>query len=279
MNDAPLDLVTVAILPSSAEATLARNQLEAAGIKAYLIDEETAATVWHMAGALGGTQILEDRPWQHLPEEDPTAVATPETLQRLGQDESEDDEVLSEREQDANRAARVAMAGLIILPLLAYALFLLVKVYFSREKLEGRPRSNAVMAACITLPVFAILGVAVAALFRGPVSHEVDLRDFPHPSSMIGVWNGTFPIKEGEVGLTMTLRGSGKLLYKERGAADVECTGTWAYDNWTLWLRYDRFVRGEPAQKGQILGYPIEDFKDGQMVMVTNEAKIRLVRQ
>jgi hypothetical protein len=50
-------LATVATFGSPVEANLARNQLEAAGIKAFLADEETVGMVWPLTNALGGIQL------------------------------------------------------------------------------------------------------------------------------------------------------------------------------------------------------------------------------
>ena len=50
-------LATVATFGCPVEANLARNRLEAAGIKAFLADEETVGMVWHLTNALGGIKL------------------------------------------------------------------------------------------------------------------------------------------------------------------------------------------------------------------------------
>ena len=50
-------LATVATFRSPVEANLARNRLEAAGIEAFLADEETVGMVWHLTNALGGIKL------------------------------------------------------------------------------------------------------------------------------------------------------------------------------------------------------------------------------
>src|SRR5437879_1927091 len=107
MNHEPSQLVTVATLQSATEANLAKNQLEAAGIHAYLSGEE-AAMAWHMAGALGGIKLqvvdddvedalnlLEQKPWEESSAVDRTALVTSETLQIMKED-GDPDKVLSD---------------------------------------------------------------------------------------------------------------------------------------------------------------------------------------
>lgn len=59
------NLVTVATFNSPAEAVLAKNQLEAEGIRAFLIDEESINMLWLLGTALGGVklQVSEDQ-WE-----------------------------------------------------------------------------------------------------------------------------------------------------------------------------------------------------------------------
>jgi hypothetical protein len=55
MNDR---LAKVAAYPTSVEADVVRNQLEAHGIRAIITDEATAATLWHVGSAIGGCRVL-----------------------------------------------------------------------------------------------------------------------------------------------------------------------------------------------------------------------------
>ncbi len=149
-NDAELELTTISILQNAAEANMVKNQLEAAGIRAYLSGEEAVAMAWYLGDALGGIKVqvaardaedaldlLEQKPWQESPEEDNTAFATSATLSAL-EDEDGPEEVLSNREKTAMMAGRSAVFGLVFWPLELYALYLLFGVWSSSEKLEGR---------------------------------------------------------------------------------------------------------------------------------------------
>lgn len=50
-------LVTVATFPTAMEANLAKGCLEAAGIPAFLADEQMVGMNWHMAILLGGVKL------------------------------------------------------------------------------------------------------------------------------------------------------------------------------------------------------------------------------
>jgi hypothetical protein len=196
------DLVTIAILQNTTEANLVRNQLGAAGIKAYLAGEEAVAAAWQMATAPGGVKVqvaakdmndalalLERTRSLDKPEEDKTAIATAETLEKMREDD-EPEEVASEREKNANRAVRAAVFGLILLGgtsiadfghdhdlgriifffaslgLEGYALLLLCRVYSSRERLAGWPRTNAKLATLLTGAMLAgFVAIIVMALY------------------------------------------------------------------------------------------------------------------
>src|SRR5258708_9819308 len=54
-------MLTIATFTNPVEATLAKNRLESAGIKAFLEGQETVAMAWHLTNAFGGIklQVLE----------------------------------------------------------------------------------------------------------------------------------------------------------------------------------------------------------------------------
>jgi hypothetical protein len=61
--------------------------------------------------------------------------------------------VLTKREQDADRALRGAVIGLLFLPLQLYVFWLLLRVFVSDEELGAGKRRKAVVAALINLPI------------------------------------------------------------------------------------------------------------------------------
>jgi putative signal transducing protein len=165
-------LATVATFRSPVEANLARNRLEAAGIEAFLADEETVGMVWHLTNALGGIKlqvgdrdvgealaILAESEALELPAAGQADEALPPTSGEkqpweLGRVEVDEPEVaLTSREQNADRALRGTVLGLLLLPLQLYAFWLLLKVFVSDERLSPDKRRRAVVAAIINLPL------------------------------------------------------------------------------------------------------------------------------
>ena len=57
VTEMPDKLVTVATFSAPMSAHIARNQLEAAGILAFLADEATVGTAWHLGTAVGGIKL------------------------------------------------------------------------------------------------------------------------------------------------------------------------------------------------------------------------------
>ena len=277
-------------LPGDTEANLVKNQLEAAGIDAYLDGAEAVAMSWHMTGAFGGVNVqvaesdaedalalLEKRAWQDEPDgARAQTVATSETLAKLSE---EGEEVLSEREKNANRAMRAAVFGLLFFPLWGYAALLLLKIYSSPEKLEGRPRAYAKAATGIMGAGLLVAVLVAAMIIFVPARPQVDLRDFAHPESMLGTWEGTYQGGDGKMSLTLQINRNGTVRRRESGADEIDCKGTWAFDNWTFYVRYDRFLKGNDPFQGQILGFPVEDFQGSTMLLVTEKEKIRMLRR
>ncbi|MGZ3383236.1 MAG: putative signal transducing protein, partial [Isosphaeraceae bacterium] len=157
-------LATIATFGSSIEANLARNRLEAADIKAFLDDEETVGMAWHLTSALGGIKllvgdrdaeealaILAESETADLPAPGQADEALPPTSggeqpSELGRVEVDERELaLTRREQNADRALRGAVLGLLLLPLQLYAFWLLLKVFVSDERLSPDKRRRTVV--------------------------------------------------------------------------------------------------------------------------------------
>jgi hypothetical protein len=182
------ELVTVARFVDLVEASLARNCLEEAGVAAFLADAETVSVAWQLTNALGGIklQVAEpdaDRARAVLQEQRDGATGDRDELAREaiaaapapggagdepppaddGSDEPEPEPTT--REEDAERAFRGAVYGLLFFPLQFYASFLLLRVLFSSKALAGRSRGRAVVAAVINVAYMLILLVFGSAAF------------------------------------------------------------------------------------------------------------------
>jgi hypothetical protein len=165
-------LVTIGTFGSAVEANLARNCLQAAGMKAFLADEETVSMAWHLTNALGGIKlqvqdgdaeealaILAEGTTSDLlaSSQAGEALSPPSDVEQLPEpgvaEADEPEPVPTSREQNADRALRGAVLGLLLLPLQVYVFWVLVKVFVSDERLGPGKRRNAVVAAIINLPL------------------------------------------------------------------------------------------------------------------------------
>jgi hypothetical protein len=166
------DFVTVATFSDAMEAEIARNRLEAEGIRAVLMDRETVAMAWHVAQAIGGVKLLvaeadEERAVEILdnrrfvPDEEDVpedaivaaadrhklaprhdehqAIVAAENLDKVASLEPDDD-TPTERELDAERAFKSQVFAFLFFPLQLMALIFIISVASSHQRLEGRPR-------------------------------------------------------------------------------------------------------------------------------------------
>jgi hypothetical protein len=156
MND---ELMTVATLSSPAEASIARSCLEAEGIPAFLAAEVAAVGLgWSPANAPGGVKLqVPTRQYEQaiavLADSQQSDIqALDQAALESGVDDSEQLEPSpSSREQNVDRALRIAIVGLLLFPPLeVYVLWLLVKVFLSDERLSARRRRRGFVALAIS---------------------------------------------------------------------------------------------------------------------------------
>jgi len=88
-------LVTIARFDLAGQAHIAKNALEAAGIKSVLADEQTVAMDWLLSNAIGGIKV------QVLEEDAERAVSALE--ESLGSDEPVDEETMTAEAEDAEK--------------------------------------------------------------------------------------------------------------------------------------------------------------------------------
>ncbi|NJR76495.1 MAG: DUF2007 domain-containing protein [Scytonema sp. CRU_2_7] len=168
------NFVTVATFNNSIEANLAKQRLEAEGIRSFLANESTVDLAWHLTVAVGwiklqvhesdaaqakfilGSSKLDA---QSVAEGDKTTAQE----QLLVQDEAEDDEIIkvSWADQTADRAFRVAVIGIIIifLPFQLYSLWLLLRLLVSRDRISHNRRWKVIAALLLNLLNLFILWV------------------------------------------------------------------------------------------------------------------------
>ena len=157
----PDDLVTIARFSNLAAAELARNDLEAAGIRAVYFEQNS---IWSNVGVM--LQIAAgdaERALAVLAKSDKYAKhsnhrgADQSLTSAVGEEPVEATEELNSREKAADRAFFMAIAGLVV-PLLAiYVAWQLGIVVFRRGRLSPRMRIRAIWAAAINLVVVVLL--------------------------------------------------------------------------------------------------------------------------
>jgi hypothetical protein len=189
-------LVTIASFATPIDARLAMNRLEAEGIRAALEGETMTGLAWHLTGAIGGVKLLvlerdcqraleildeaeeerdiaaddsvddegfdeagdeSDDEWDETDEVGDEDAADDDPGERDDTGEDEVDEELTSREQNADRALRGAIVGILFFPIQIYTLWLLVKVFASDERLQPDKRRRAIVAAALCVP-YLVLG-------------------------------------------------------------------------------------------------------------------------
>jgi tetratricopeptide (TPR) repeat protein len=168
-------LLTVATFANPVEAHLAKNRLESAGIKAFLEGQETVGMAWHLTNAFGGiklqvpeadaidaTAILQDNAGDELPADDAEEDLSP----AIAEDRAES--APTNREQNADRALRGSILGLLLPPVQFYVTWLLAKVLVSKTRLGAVQRKHALVAAVINLPLMLGFVAIVISIWLPP---------------------------------------------------------------------------------------------------------------
>lgn len=196
------NLVTIARFDLAGQAHIAKNVLEAAGIKSVLADEQTVAMDWLLSNAIGGikVQVLEedaeravvaleealgsdepvdedvmaaeaeaaekeavDEPSDHAaPSEDATPKDAAPTLAGT-ETEVDADEKSSERDDYARRLFMTSVFAVLVPPLWFYALYLFLNAAFGEGSISVRGRSQLVYGGAIL--VFGLIILFLLFLF------------------------------------------------------------------------------------------------------------------
>ena len=174
------ELVTAAVFGDHTQAIAARLELEAAGIPAFLADENVSGGIFTLAAAVGGIKLqvpesrleeslrlLDERmpgggsstDWSAVdvgqPESESDAEASEEMSSRVVASTGEvPDEELSEREKRAEKLVNAWVFGLLFAPILLFAIWQLIGVIGSGERLGPTFRRKTKLAAWV---IFATL--------------------------------------------------------------------------------------------------------------------------
>jgi hypothetical protein len=190
--DTSSDLLTVASFDDSVSASLVMNRLRRAGLPAVLSHENAVTWFWYLSNAIGGIEVqvnskdaetarclieqheqltAADAAAAEAGSETETEELTGDEVADLSTADAEaetaavntantdqeplDDEPLpTERERNADRAARGAVLGIMFLPLQLYVLYLLLfRVFTSEENLDDRHKHKTIAAGVINFLV------------------------------------------------------------------------------------------------------------------------------
>lgn len=147
------DFVTVATFTNSPEANLAKQRLEAEGVRCLLLNESTVNVAWHLSVAVGWIQL-------QVPHKDvdvAKSILVSELdyqamteAERKEVDEAEDDDIppLSWADKTADRAfvASVISLFFVFLPIHIYSLWLLLSLLIYRQPISPNRRIKVIVA-------------------------------------------------------------------------------------------------------------------------------------
>ena len=163
------DLVCVGSFTTPELAHVARLALESEGIPSYLDNEWVSSMDWAMTNAVGGvkllvgshnaesaSEILTSRTQYNWDEDN--EVLAGNSPQRDTDVDHAGSRVMNEREENALRAFRGSVLGLLFLPLHFYILYLLmVKVFGSNEPISAQRMQQAIIATAINIPCVLVM--------------------------------------------------------------------------------------------------------------------------
>jgi hypothetical protein len=172
MND---ELVTIATFANSIQANLAKGELQEEGIHSVVAGDDPGGTLAFMTSSIGvklcvrredvkaARQVLSEADGENLSPIDEEAIG--DAVDVEPEAAADDKETLTKREQEAIRAFRSAILGLFFFPLQAYTVWLVLKVFFSDERLAPQHRIWGWIAALIAFPYVCVTLITLKLLF------------------------------------------------------------------------------------------------------------------
>ncbi|HYW22368.1 MAG TPA: hypothetical protein VE956_24275 [Nodularia sp. (in: cyanobacteria)] len=150
------NFVTVATFTSSPEANLAKQRLEAEGVRCLLLNESTLNVAWHLSVAVGWIQLQVLKENVDLAKSILVSELDYQSVSDvvMEQDDYDDDiEILSRADKTADRALITSVISLIFvfLPMQIYSLWLLLSLAISHEKISPNRRIKVIVALLLDL--------------------------------------------------------------------------------------------------------------------------------
>jgi hypothetical protein len=173
MND---ELVTIATFANSFQANLAKGELQEEGIHSVVAGDDPGGTLAFMTSSIGvklcvrredvkaARQALAETDGENLAAEQEAEIEESALSDEINPP-ADDKQSLTRREQEAVRAFRSAILGFFFFPLQIYTVWLLLRVFFSDERLEPQHRRWAWIAAIIAFPYACLALMLFKVLF------------------------------------------------------------------------------------------------------------------
>ncbi len=146
------ELVTIATFINSIEASLAQQQLKAAGIRCLLADEAMTNFAWHLTVAVGWIKLKVFR----ADMDNAIDILTATNIQFENDDNDDEFAKVSPADKILERAFRAAVIGLIFFPLQLYSLWLLGVLVFSGWKISRNRYLKATMTIILDMLIVLI---------------------------------------------------------------------------------------------------------------------------
>ncbi|GAX35987.1 DUF2007 domain-containing protein [Nodularia sp. NIES-3585] len=145
--------VTVATFTSSLEANLAKQRLEAEGVKCLLLNESTVNVAWHLSVAVGWIQLQVPQPNIDLAKSILVSELDYQSVSDLGMEAEDDIKMPSWADKTADRAFIASVISLIFvfLPIHIYSLWLLFCLLVYRQPISSNRRIKVILALLLDL--------------------------------------------------------------------------------------------------------------------------------
>jgi hypothetical protein len=114
-------------------------------------------------------------------------------------------------------------------------------------------------------------------LSRRAEAPSIDLRDYPHPESLLGTWVGRFQPADGlgDIDVELELGGTGRIHYQESGAHEAVCKGLWGYKNHLFVFRFDQIKEADAnpfwqPHRNRLIAWDVLKCDDTHLVLQFN---------
>nr|WP_228048882.1 DUF2007 domain-containing protein [Nodularia sp. LEGE 04288] len=148
------NFVTVATFTSSPEANLAKQRLEAEGVRCFLLNESTVNVAWHLSVAVGWIKLQVAEENVDFAKSILVSELDYQSVSDVGMEQDDDDiEMPSWADKTADRALITSVISLIFvfLPMQVYSLWLLLSLLISRQNISPNRRIKVIVALVLDL--------------------------------------------------------------------------------------------------------------------------------